>query len=165
MRNKTENAALLKNIRRDLRGWEEGVSTHSDYGLTMGMGVLFVFGYAVLSFSLDGRAFIPTLLIWVAICIVLTRWLFRRYGTSWAEEVDAKLAQYHPADLQAWEELKQSVAEGGVTLQAVQRWANQEQQALTPPPAEQKWKMLQNKQGSTVTPVQEQSVKPDAKEE
>ncbi len=25
MRNKTENAALLKSIRRDLRGWEEGV--------------------------------------------------------------------------------------------------------------------------------------------
>lgn len=38
MRNKEENAALLKSIRRDLRGWEEGVKTHSDYGLTMGMG-------------------------------------------------------------------------------------------------------------------------------
>lgn len=164
MRNKEENAALLKSIRRDLRGWEEGVKTHSDYGLTMGMGVLFVFGYAALSFSLDGWAFFSTLLIWVVVCIVLTRWLFRRYGTSWAEEVDDKLAQYHPADLQAWDELKQSVAAGGVTLQAVQRWADQELRTLTPPPAEQKWKMLHNEQGSTVTPIQEQPVKPDEKE-
>ncbi|HFI7102206.1 TPA: hypothetical protein ACGR1C_004254 [Escherichia coli] len=165
MRNKTENAALLKSIRRDLRGWEEGVSTHSDYGLNMGMVVLYAFGFGVFSFSLDGWALLLALLIWTAVSIGLSRGLLRRYGTSWAEEVDAKLAQYHPADLQAWEELKQSVAEGGVTLQAVQRWANQELRALTPPPAEQKWKMLQNKQGSPATPVQKQSVKPDAKEE
>lgn len=165
MRDKAQNDYLLKLIGRDLSAWEKGDATHANYGIGLGMGVWFLFGFCILNFiSLEGWVFVSALLIWTTVCGVITWWLFRRFGVSWAEEVDFRLAKYHPADLQAWEELKLRVAEEGITLQAVQQWADQEMRATTPPPpAEQKWKMLQNKRGSTAIPEQEQPVKPDAK--
>ncbi|MEB7502472.1 hypothetical protein NGC23_20110 [Leclercia pneumoniae] len=164
MRDKAEHDARLKNIRRDLKGWEEDEDTRSNFGIVMGMGGLFVFGFSILSFSLEGWMFISTLLIWVVVCKVMIQWLFRRYGTTWAQEMDIKLAQYHPEDLRAWDELQQSVAEQGVTLEAVQRWSDLELQAVTPSPAEQKWEMLQNKHGAQCTTTPEQPVKPDTNE-
>ena len=165
MRDKEEHDARLKRIRKELKDWEKGGQTTSDSGLLLSMGAVLIVGTVILRFSIESWVFYPCALIWTVVSIILTWWVFRRYSTSWPEEMDSRLAQYHPADLRAWDELKQSVAEEGVTLEAVQRWADLELQAVTPSPAEKKWKMLQNKHGAQCTTTPEQPVKPDTKEE
>lgn len=144
MRNKAINNRLLNKIRRDLRCWEAGAATPAATRFALASVVTFLAGFSALAYFLDGLVLISTALLWMSVNAGLVWLLVVRYGKSWAQEVDSKLARYQPLDEQAWGELKQSVICKGVTLHAVQRWYEQERDALYPP-AEQEWKVLQDK--------------------
>ncbi len=163
MRDKVTNDRLFKKIRADLRCWEAGAAPPTTARIVLATVVLLSGGYWLLSQILNNAVFIPLVLIWVSVNIGMAFLFIRRYGKSWAQEVDHKLAQYQPADQMAWEELKQCVSEGGVSFHVVQLWFDTEARALTLA-AEQKWEMLQNKHGAQCTTTPEQPVKPDTKE-
>lgn len=163
MRDKVTNDRLFKKIRADLRCWEAGAVPPTTARIVLATVVLLSGGYWLLSQILNNAVFIPIVLIWVSVNIGMAFLFIRRYGKSWAQEVDHKLAQYQPADQMAWEELRESVERDGVTLHNIRRWFYQEVRAAAPP-AEQKWKMLQNKQGAKQTTTPEQPVKPDTNE-
>ncbi len=164
MRDKEMNDQLLKSISFDLKEWEKQGNTPTETGRTLAILVLIIAGSFALRLLLEGGIFFPALLIWVLMILGFAWWLFRRPGLSWAQEVDHKLGQYHPVDQMAWEELRKSVETDGVTLHNIRRWFYQEVRAAAPP-AEQKWKMLQNNHGAQSTTTPEQPVKPDTKEE
>jgi len=164
MRDKVTNNRLFKKIRADLRCWEAGATPPTTARIVLATVVLLSGGYWLLSQILNNAVFIPIVLIWVSVNIGMAFLFIRRYGKSWAQEVDHKLAQYHPVDQMAWEELRKSVETDGVTLHNIRRWFYQEVRAAAPP-AEQKWEMLQNKHGAQCTTTPEQPVKPDTKEE
>lgn len=145
MRDEKVNDRLLREIRTDLRCWEERAQTPAATRFYMSWMVLLAGGgFLILHvFRNELLASILASVIW----LVLSRWvckrMFPRYLETWANVLDRRLSVYQPLNLAAWEQLQKRVSSEGFSAEVLRSWFHEEAKAVWPE-VKPDWTFLHN---------------------